>query len=154
MANPQTRTGSATSRASRSDVGARHLLGQLCHGRGDLAAGSAHRYGGDLARCHVTRCAGRPGWFLFARCNKVERERMFVLIVLTLSTVIFWALFEQAAGSMTLYADRVTDKSLFGVSLTAAQFGAANSFFIFSLAPVFAYSGRVSASAAGAQHAG
>ena len=32
-------------------------------------------------------------WFLFARCNKVERERMFVLIVLTLSTVIFWALF-------------------------------------------------------------
>ena len=77
-------------------------------------------------------------WFLFARCNKVERERMFVLIVLTLSTVIFWALFEQAAGSMTLYADRVTDKSLFGVSLTAAQFGAANSFFIFSLAPIFA----------------
>jgi len=77
-------------------------------------------------------------WFLFARCNKVERERMFVLIVLTLSTVIFWALFEQAAGSMTLYADRVTDKALFGVSLTAAQFGAANSFFIFSLAPVFA----------------
>ena len=78
------------------------------------------------------------GWFLIFRCNKVERERMFVLIVLTLSTVIFWALFEQGAGSMTLYADRVTDKALFGISLTAAQFGAANSFFIFSLAPLFA----------------
>jgi POT family proton-dependent oligopeptide transporter len=78
------------------------------------------------------------GWFLVFRCNKVERERMFVLIMLTLSTVIFWALFEQGAGSMTLYADRVTDKTLFGVSLTAAQFGAANSFFIFSLAPLFA----------------
>ena len=78
------------------------------------------------------------GWFLFFRCNKVERERMFVLIVLTLSTVIFWALFEQGAGSMTLYADRVTDKTLLGISLTAAQFGAANSFFIFSLAPLFA----------------
>ena len=63
---------------------------------------------------------------------------MFVLIVLTLSTVVFWALFEQAAGSMTLYADRVTDKTLFGVSLTAAQFGAANAFFIFLLAPLFA----------------
>ncbi|MBM13240.1 MAG: MFS transporter [Halieaceae bacterium] len=78
------------------------------------------------------------GWFLFFRCNKIERERMFVLILLTLSTVIFWALFEQGAGSMTLYADRVTDKTLLGVSLTAAQFGAANSFFIFSLAPLFA----------------
>lgn len=77
-------------------------------------------------------------WFLLVRCNKVERERMFVLIVLTLSTVVFWALFEQAAGSMTLYADRVTDKTLFGVSLTAAQFGAANAFFIFLLAPLFA----------------
>lgn len=77
-------------------------------------------------------------WFLFARCNKVERERMFVLIVLTLSTVVFWALFEQAAGSMTLFADRATDRSLLGVELTAAQFGAANSFFIFTLAPIFA----------------
>jgi POT family proton-dependent oligopeptide transporter len=63
---------------------------------------------------------------------------MFVLILLTLSTVAFWALFEQGAGSMTLYADRVTDKTLFGITLTAAQFGAANSFFIFSLAPLFA----------------
>ena len=78
------------------------------------------------------------GWFLLFRCSKVERERMFVLILLTLSTVVFWALFEQGAGSMTLYADRVTDKTLFGMTLTAAQFGAANSFFIFSLAPLFA----------------
>jgi len=77
-------------------------------------------------------------WFLIARCDKVDRERMFVLIVLTLSTVVFWALFEQAAGSMTLYADRATDKMLFGVPLTAAQFGAANAFFIFTLAPFFA----------------
>jgi POT family proton-dependent oligopeptide transporter len=81
---------------------------------------------------------GGLAWFLFFRCDKVERDRMFVLIVLTLSTVIFWALFEQAAGSMTLYADRVTDKMLFGISLTAAQFGAANALFIFLLAPLFA----------------
>ena len=78
------------------------------------------------------------GWFLIFRCNQVERQRMFVLIVLTLSTVVFWALFEQGAGSMTLYTDRVTDKALFGIELTAAQFGAANSFFIFTLAPLFA----------------
>ena len=77
-------------------------------------------------------------WFLIFRCDQVERHRMFVLIVLTLSTVVFWALFEQAAGSMTLYTDRVTDKTLFGIELTAAQFGAANAFFIFTLAPLFA----------------
>ena len=77
-------------------------------------------------------------WFIFARCNSVERGRMMVLVVLILSTVVFWSLFEQAAGSMTLFADRVTDRSLFGIELTAAQFGAANSFFIFLLAPIFA----------------
>ena len=77
-------------------------------------------------------------WFLVFHCDQVERHRMFVLIVLTLSTVVFWALFEQAAGSMTLYTDRVTDKALFGIELTAAQFGAANAFFIFTLAPLFA----------------
>jgi len=78
------------------------------------------------------------GWYLMKHCDAIQRGRMFVLIVLTLSTVVFWALFEQAAGSMTLYADRGTDRSLFGITLTAAQFGAANSFFIFTLAPVFA----------------
>ena len=38
---------------------------------------------------------------------------------------------------MTLYADRVTDKTLFGITLTAAL-SRSNSFFIFSLAPLFA----------------
>ncbi len=77
-------------------------------------------------------------WFLTQRCNKVERERMFVLIVLTISTVVFWALFEQSAASMTLYADRVLDRNLLGVELTAAQFGSMNAFFIFLFAPFFA----------------
>jgi len=78
-------------------------------------------------------------WFLTQRCNKVERERMFVLVVLTMSTVVFWALFEQSAASMTLFADRVMDRTLLGMELTAAQFGAMNSFFIFTLAPLFAW---------------
>jgi POT family proton-dependent oligopeptide transporter len=78
-------------------------------------------------------------WFLTQRCNKVERERMFVLIVLTMSTVVFWALFEQSAASMTLFADRVLDRNLLGVELTAAQFGSMNAFFIFTLAPLFAW---------------
>ena len=77
-------------------------------------------------------------WYIFARCDRVQRDRMLALIVLIVSTVFFWALFEQGAGSMTLFADRATDKTLFGVSLTASQFGAANSFFIFILAPFFA----------------
>ncbi|MGI9543862.1 MAG: peptide MFS transporter [Cyclobacteriaceae bacterium] len=49
-------------------------------------------------------------WFLTVHCNKVERGQMTVLASLTVFTVVFWALFEQSAASMTLYADRVVDR--------------------------------------------
>ncbi len=78
-------------------------------------------------------------WFITFRCNSVERGRMIVLVVLTLSSVVFWSLFEQSAASMTLYADRVMDRRVFGIDFTAAQYGFFNAFFIFLLAPVFAW---------------
>lgn len=78
-------------------------------------------------------------WFIVARCNAVERSRMIVLIILTMSTVVFWALFEQSAASMTLFADRVMDREVFGLTLTASQYGALNSMFIFMFAPFFAW---------------
>ncbi|MEP5567434.1 MAG: oligopeptide:H+ symporter, partial [Halioglobus sp.] len=78
-------------------------------------------------------------WFITTQCEPVERQRMTALVVLTLSTVVFWALFEQGAGSMTLFADRVMDREIFGLTLTAAQYGSLNSLFIFLLAPLFAW---------------
>jgi POT family proton-dependent oligopeptide transporter len=79
------------------------------------------------------------GWFVFVKCTPVERQRMIVLMILTMSTVVFWALFEQSAASMTLYADRVMDRNLLGIEWTAAQFGSLNAFFIFTFAPLFAW---------------
>tara|TARA_R110000823_G_scaffold27609_20_gene80552 strand:- start:12504 stop:14054 length:1551 start_codon:yes stop_codon:yes gene_type:complete len=78
-------------------------------------------------------------WFICFRCNPVERSRMLVLMVLTLSSVVFWALFEQAGASMTLFADRVMDRELLGIQFTAAQFGSLNALFIFLFAPLFAW---------------
>lgn len=78
-------------------------------------------------------------WFITVKCDPIERSRMIVLVVLTMSTVVFWALFEQSAASMTLYADRVMDRNLLGVHWTAAQFGSLNALFIFLFAPVFAW---------------
>ncbi|TDG13494.1 MFS transporter [Seongchinamella unica] len=78
-------------------------------------------------------------WFVTTQCDVVERQRMIALVILTLSTVVFWALFEQAAGSMTLFADRVMDRKIVGLELTAAQYGSLNSLFIFLLAPIFAW---------------
>ena len=78
-------------------------------------------------------------WFIAVKCDPVERSRMIVLLILTVSTVVFWALFEQSAASMTLFADRVMDRELLGIQWTAAQFGSLNALFIFTLAPLFAW---------------
>jgi POT family proton-dependent oligopeptide transporter len=67
-----------------------------------------------------------------------EFARTVVLMILILSTIVFWALFEQSAGSMTFYADRVVDREAFGITFTAAQFGSLNAGFIMLLAIPFA----------------
>jgi POT family proton-dependent oligopeptide transporter len=67
-----------------------------------------------------------------------EFGRTVVLMVLILSTIVFWALFEQSAGSMTLYADRVVDRTVGNTTFTAAQFGSLNAGFIMLLAIPFA----------------
>ncbi len=74
----------------------------------------------------------------FKTHNSAEFGRTVVLMVLILSTVVFWALFEQSAGSMTLYADRVVDREVGGVTFTAGQFGSLNAGFIMLLSIPFA----------------
>jgi len=74
----------------------------------------------------------------FMTHNSPEFGRTVALMVLVLSTVVFWALFEQAGGSMTLYADRVVDREALGFTITAGQFGGANALFIVLLAIPFA----------------
>ena len=66
-----------------------------------------------------------------------EFARTVVLMVLVLSTVVFWALFEQSAGSMTLYADRVVDRTVGSVTVNASQFGLLNPLYIIIFATPF-----------------
>jgi POT family proton-dependent oligopeptide transporter len=74
----------------------------------------------------------------FMTHNSDEFSRTVVLMFLILTTVVFWALFEQSAGSMTLFADRIVDRTVGGVTFTAAQFGSLNAGFIMLLALPFA----------------
>ncbi|MEZ5470300.1 MAG: peptide MFS transporter [Marinicella sp.] len=83
--------------------------------------------------------AGFMMFYAFVKSTPVERSRIIVLIVLIASTIVFWALFEQAGASMTLFADRVMDRTAFGIEFKASQFGSLNAGFIILLAPVFAW---------------
>ncbi|WP_299796225.1 peptide MFS transporter [uncultured Shewanella sp.] len=70
--------------------------------------------------------------------TREEMHQMSVLMVLIASTIVFWALFEQAAGSMTLFADRVVDRNILNIEIAAGQFGSLNAGFIMLLALPFA----------------
>ena len=73
-------------------------------------------------------------YFLATKCNKIERERMMLAMVLVLGSVVFFTLFEQAGTSLNLFAARNVD--LMGVS--AAQTQSFNAGFILIFAPIFA----------------
>lgn len=75
----------------------------------------------------------------FLRHRSVEFTRTLVLMVLIISTVVFWSLFEQGAGSMTLYADRVLDRDIGGFTFVASQVAALNPAFIMLFAVPFAF---------------
>ncbi|MCH8685811.1 peptide MFS transporter [Pedomonas mirosovicensis] len=72
------------------------------------------------------------------KCGSVERNRMIVAVVLSMSTIVFWSLFEQAGTTLTLFADRNTDREVFGWVMPADQVQFFNALFVVSLAPVFA----------------
>ncbi len=85
----------------------------------------------------VVAVIGIPIWSLRVG-TKQEFEMMLAAIVLIVFNVVFWTLFEQAGSSLTLFADRNTDLSFFGLfSITAGQTQFFNAFFIVVLAPVF-----------------
>ncbi len=78
-------------------------------------------------------------YFAFSQPDKVVRDRLMALLLLIVFTIVFWALFEQAYGSLNLFADRVIDLNIFGWEILAPYFLSLNSLFIITLAPVFAW---------------
>jgi len=70
--------------------------------------------------------------------EKVARDRLFVVIVLMFFHCLFWAFFEQAGSSLTLFADRNVDLHLFGWAIPASLTQSINPLFIILFAPLFA----------------
>jgi POT family proton-dependent oligopeptide transporter len=74
----------------------------------------------------------------FIKGSRTEFQMMLAAMVLITFNTVFWTLFEQAGSSLTLFADRNTDMSVFGLfSITAGQTQFFNAFFIVALAPLF-----------------
>ena len=68
-----------------------------------------------------------------------ERKRSAAILVLFVASALFWASFEQAGSSLSLFAERSTDRHIFGFEFPASWFQFVQPVFVVALAPVFAW---------------
>jgi POT family proton-dependent oligopeptide transporter len=68
-----------------------------------------------------------------------ERKRSVAILVLFVASALFWASFEQAGSSLNLFAERATDRHIFGWEFPASWYQFVQPIFVVALAPVFAW---------------
>ena len=67
-------------------------------------------------------------------------QRVAVILIVGVFSIVFWMGFEQAGGTLNLFADEKTDRTFYGMltkPFPASYFQSINPFLIFALAPVF-----------------
>lgn len=66
--------------------------------------------------------------------TKIERSRIFVIYIVAFFVIFFWAAYEQAGASLTLFAAEQTDRTVFGWEMPASWFQSFNPLFVVVLA--------------------
>lgn len=85
---------------------------------------------------------GYVAWSLIsagAKEGKVWRDRMIALVIFMLINISFWACFEQAGTSLTLFADRNVDREIFGWLMPASMTQFFNPLFIVIFGSIFSW---------------
>lgn len=70
--------------------------------------------------------------------TKIERDRVIVIYIAAFFVIFFWSAFEQAGASLTIFADKNTDRFIFGWEMPASWFQSINPLAIIVFAPLFA----------------
>ncbi|MRX66559.1 proton-dependent oligopeptide transporter, POT family [Flavobacterium resistens] len=69
--------------------------------------------------------------------TKVERDRIFVIYIVSFFIIFFWAAFEQAGSSLTFIADNQTDRHFFGWEMPPSMVQIFNGLFVVVMAVPF-----------------
>jgi POT family proton-dependent oligopeptide transporter len=79
-------------------------------------------------------------WLIFfGNWSPVERKRCAAILVLFVSSSLFWAAYEQAGSSLSFFAERGTDCTVFGYAFPPSWYQSLQPIFVVILAPVFAW---------------
>jgi POT family proton-dependent oligopeptide transporter len=73
---------------------------------------------------------------MFGGLDLSEKKRVVFIFFLFLGSALFWSGFEQAGSSLNLFAERLTDRNVFGLEAPASWLQSINPLFIIILAPV------------------
>ena len=69
--------------------------------------------------------------------NKVEKQRIWVIYIVSFFIIFFWAAFEQAGSSLTFIADNQTDRNILGWNMPPSMVQIFNGIFVVALALPF-----------------
>ena len=67
----------------------------------------------------------------------VEKQRIAVIFIMAFFSIFFWSAFEQAGASLTIFAEKFTDRHIFGWEMPTSWFQSVNPMFIILFAPLF-----------------
>ena len=107
------------------------LLGQI------LFNALAQKYLGDIGKS-VKQLSKEEQLEHNKPLTNEERDRMAVILTITIFTVFFWAGFEQAGSSLTLYTDSYIDRTVGSWLIPTSWFQSVNPLFIVLIGPLFA----------------
>ena len=62
--------------------------------------------------------------------TKIERSRIFVIYIVAFFVIFFWAAYEQAGASLTLFASEQTNRDILGWEMPASWFQSFNPLFV------------------------
>jgi proton-dependent oligopeptide transporter, POT family len=77
--------------------------------------------------------------YLSGQYDRVQQQRIWVILLLLLFTTVFWTFFELAGSAMNLFTDRNVNKNMLGFDLTTTFFQSVNPLFIMIFAPIFSW---------------
>jgi POT family proton-dependent oligopeptide transporter len=111
-----------------------------------IVGGSAFFYGADTALTYilmpVVLVIGLIAVLLTGMQDKLSTadwKRLGVIFILFCFSMLFWMGFEQASTSLNLFAEKLTNTTIFGYDFPASWLQSVNPLMIIALAPVFAW---------------
>lgn len=77
--------------------------------------------------------------FFMGQLNGTEKKGMLALFLICVASALFWSGFEQAGGTLNLFAQKYTDRFIDDFEIPTAWFQGLNSVYIIVLSPFIAY---------------